>query len=123
MIPKNKTRLEGFEEKILHLYARMTTRDIQAVLKEMYHADVSHTVISSVTQSVIEEVKTWQSRPLESIYPIVYLDCIVVKVHQDQRVINKAIYLALGITLEGHKELLGFSGSLRTKGRSSGWEY
>lgn len=108
LVPKNKTRLEGFEEKILHLYARgMTTRDIQEVLKEMYHADVSHTVISQVTESVIEEVRLWQSRPLESIYPIVYLDCIVVKVHQDHRVIQKAVYLALGITLEGQKELLG----------------
>lgn len=108
LVPKYKTRLEGFEEKILHLYARgMTTRDIQSAIKDMYNADVSHTVISNVTESLIEEVKAWQNRPLESIYPIVYLDCIVVKVHQDGRVINKSIYLALGITLEGRKELLG----------------
>lgn len=108
IIRKNKTRLEGFEEKILHLYARgMTTRDIQAAIKDMYGAEVSHTVISNVTQSVIEEVKTWQNRPLESIYPIVYLDCIVVKVHQEGRVINKSIYLALGVTIEGYKDLLG----------------
>jgi putative transposase len=108
LIPKNKTRLEGFEEKIVHLYARgMTTRDIQSAIKDMYNADVSHTVISNVTESIIEEVKVWQNRPLESIYPIVYLDCIVVKVHQDGRVINKAIYLALGVTVEGRKDLLG----------------
>lgn len=108
LIPKHKTRLEGFEEKILHLYARgMTTRDIQSALKDMYNADVSHTVISNVTESIIEEVKAWQNRPLDSIYPIVYLDCIVVKVHQDGRVINKSIYLALGVTVEGRKDLLG----------------
>lgn len=108
LVPKHKTRLEGFEEKILHLYARgMTTRDIQSAIKDMYNADVSHTVISNVTESIIEEVKAWQNRPLESIYPIVYLDCIVVKVHQDGRVINKAIYLALGVTVEGRKDLLG----------------
>ena len=108
LVPKHKTRLEGFEEKILHLYARgMTTRDIQSAIKDMYNADVSHTVISNVTESIIEEVKAWQNRPLESIYPIVYLDCIVVKVHQDGRVTNKAIYLALGVTVEGRKDLLG----------------
>jgi transposase-like protein len=73
----------------------------------MYNVDVSHTVISNITESIIEEVKLWQNRPLESVYPIVYLDCIVVKVHQDGRVINKAIYLALGVTLEGRKDLLG----------------
>ena len=108
LVPKNKTRMDGFEEKIVHLYARgMTTRDIQAAIKDMYNADVSHTVISNVTESIIEEVKVWQNRPLESIYPIVYLDCIVVKVHQEGRVINKAVYLALGVTIEGHKDLLG----------------
>jgi transposase-like protein len=108
LIPKNKIRMDGFEEKIVYLYARgMTTRDIQSVIKDMYNADISHTVISNITESIVEEVKLWQNRPLESIYPIVYLDCIVVKVHQDGRVINKAIYLALGVTLEGRKDLLG----------------
>ncbi len=109
LIPKGKTRLEGFEDTILALYSRgMTTRDIQEAIKDLYHgADISHSVISNVTESVIEEVKAWQSRPLESTYPIVFLDCIVVKVHQDNRVINKAIYLALGVTEDGHKDLLG----------------
>jgi transposase-like protein len=73
----------------------------------MYDADISATLISKVTDSVIERVVEWQSRPLDAVYPIVYLDCIVVKVRQDKRVINKAIYLALGVNLEGHKELLG----------------
>ena len=109
IIPKGKTRLEGFEDSILALYARgMTTRDIQDAIKELYNgAEISHSVISNVTDAVLEEVNTWQSRPLEQTYPIVFLDAIVVKVHQDNRVINKAVYLALGITEEGHKDLLG----------------
>ncbi len=73
----------------------------------MYGADVSATLISKVTDAVIDEVVEWQSRPLDEIYPIIYLDCIVVKIRQDNKVINKAIYLALGVNMEGHKELLG----------------
>jgi transposase-like protein len=108
IVPKGKTRIEGFEDQILALYSRgMTTRDVQGVLKEMYSAEISHSVISNVTDAVIDEVTAWQNRPLEAVYPIVFLDCIVVKVHQDNRVINKAIYLALGINKEGHKDLLG----------------
>lgn len=96
------------DDKILSLYAKgMTTRDIVSLFKEMYDADVSPTLISKVTNAVIERVIEWQSRPLEPIYPIVYLDCIVVKIRQDKQVINKAIYLALGVNLEGYKELLG----------------
>ncbi|STX59307.1 transposase [Legionella israelensis] len=85
----------------------MTTREIVATFKEMYDADVSPTLISKVTDAVIERVIEWQSRPLEAVYPIVYLDCIVVKIRQDKQVINKSIYLALGVNLEGQKELLG----------------
>lgn len=108
LLPKNQTRFEGFDDKILSLYARgMTTRDIQAQLQELYNVDVSPTLISNVTESVLEEVKTWQSRSLDPIYPIVYLDAIVIKVRDNKQVINKAIYLALGVNLEGHKELLG----------------
>ena len=107
--PQGKTRLEGFESTTLALYARgMTTRDIQSTIKELYNgAEISHSVIANVTDAVIDEVTVWQSRPLEATYPIVFLDCIVVKVHQDKRVINKSIYLALGINTEGRKELLG----------------
>ena len=95
-------------DKILSLYAKgMTTREIQATFKEMYNADVSPTLISKVTEAVIDEVIEWQSRPLDAVYPIVYLDCIVVKIRQDKQVINKAVYLALGVNIEGHKELLG----------------
>lgn len=107
-VKKQQTRLTQFDDQILSLYAKgMTTREITAVFKEMYDADVSPTLVSKVTDAVKERVIEWQNRELESLYPIVYLDCIVVKVRQDNRVINKAIFLALGINLEGHKELLG----------------
>ena len=108
IIPKGQTRLPLFNDKILALYARgMSTRDIVATLQEIYDVEVSPTLISRVTDQVLEQVQEWQSRPLDPLYPIVFLDCIVVKIRQDKRVINKAIYLALGINLEGHKELLG----------------
>jgi putative transposase len=96
------------DDKILRLYAKgMTTREIVATFKEMYSADVSATLISNVTNAVIDRVTEWQSRPLDAIYPIVYLDCIVLKIRQDKQVINKAVYLALGVNMDGHKELLG----------------
>jgi len=96
------------DDKILFLYAQgMTTREIVETFKEMYDADVSASLISKVTDAVLEQVIEWQSRPLDAVYPIVYLDCIVVKIRQDKKVINKAVYLALGVNMEGHKELLG----------------
>ena len=108
LVRKGQTRLTEFDNQILSLYAKgMTTRDIVDCFKEMYDADVSATLISRVTESVLDKVHEWQSRPLDEVYPVVYLDCLVVKIRQDKRVINKAIYLALGINLEGHKELLG----------------
>jgi putative transposase len=108
LVKKRQSRLEGFEEKILALYARgMTTRDIAAQLQELYGVEVSPTFISNVTQEVMQEVRQWQNRPLEALYPILYVDCLVVKVRENQRVINKAVYLALGVTMEGQKELLG----------------
>lgn len=108
IIPKGQTRLPMFNDKILALYARgMSTRDIVAMLLELYGVEVSPTLISQVTAQVIEEVQQWQCRPLDEIYPIVYLDCIHIKIRQDKRVSNKAIYLALGINLDGQKELLG----------------
>lgn len=108
LIRKGQTRLTEFDDQIFSLYAKgMTTRDIVAAFKDMYGAEVSATLVSRVTESVLEKVLEWQSRPLDEVYPIVYLDCLVVKIRQDKRVINKAIYLALGINLEGHKELLG----------------
>jgi putative transposase len=107
LIPKHQTRWTGFDDKILSLYARgMTVREIQSHLEEMYGTEVSPTLISSVTDAVIEEAKAWQSRPLDSIYPIVYLDCIHVKV-RDGSVRVKAVYLAIGLNLAGEKEVLG----------------
>lgn len=108
IIPKGQSRFTGFDDKIIALYARgMTTRDIQAHLEEMYGVEVSPTLVSQVTQAVQEEVSLWQNRPLDELYPIVYLDAIRVKVRQDGRVINKAVYLAIGISLDGIKEVLG----------------
>lgn len=108
LVKKQQTRFTSMDDKILSLYAKgMTTRDIVATFKEVYGADVSASLISKVTDSVLERVVEWQSRPLDAVYPIVYLECIVVKIRQDKQVINKAVYLALGVNLEGHKELLG----------------
>lgn len=108
LIPKHQTRWTGFDDKILSLYARgMTVREIQGHLEEMYGTEVSPSLISSVTDAVMDEVKAWQSRPLDALYPIVYLDCIHVKVRDNGAVRVKAVYLALGIKLDGEKELLG----------------
>jgi transposase-like protein len=107
-VRKGQTRLTKFDDQILALYARgMTTRDIADVFKEMYGAEVSHSLISRVTATVLEEIHAWQNRPVDAVYPVLYLDGIVVKVHHEKRVINKTIYLALGINTDGHKELLG----------------
>jgi len=108
IIPKHQTRWNGFDDKILSLYARgMTVREIQAHLAEMYGTEVSPTLISSVTDAVIEDARAWQSRPLDTVYPIVYLDCIHIKVRDAGTVRTKAVYLALGLNLSGEKELLG----------------
>jgi len=101
-MPKGKSRPTGFDDKIIALYARgMTTRDAQAYLEGMYGVDVSPTLISQVTRAVQEEIPLWQNRPLDEVYPIVYLDATRVKVRQDGRVINKAVYLAIGVNRNG----------------------
>jgi len=108
MVKKRQRRFTSMDDKILSLYAKgMTTREIVETFQEMYGAEVSPTLVSRVTDAVIEQVIEWQARPLDEVYAIVYLDCLVVKIRQDKRVINKAIYLALGVNMEGHKELLG----------------
>ena len=108
IIPKGQSRFTGFDDKIIALYARgMTTRDIQAHLEEIYGVEISPTLVSQVTKAVTEDVEQWQNRPLDEIYPILYLDAIRIKVRQDGRVINKAVYLAIGVNLEGLKEVLG----------------
>lgn len=108
LIKKHQTRITSMDDQILALYSKeMTNREIVQFFKEMYDADVSASLISRVTESVIEQVIEWQNRPLDSLYPVVYFDCIVVKIREHSRVINKSVYLALGINLEGRKELLG----------------
>jgi len=108
IVPKGETRFAGFDDKILSMYARgMTTREIQGHLEEIYGVDVSPTLISNVTDAVLEEVRAWQSRPLDPLYPIVYLDALVIKMRDNGQVQNRAVYVAIGITMEGHKEVLG----------------
>ncbi|PNO63259.1 IS256 family transposase [Aeromonas caviae] len=107
-VRKGQSRLTQMDDQILALYARgLSTRDIVDAFKEMYDADISAGLVSKVTERVIEQVHEWQNRPLDPLYPIVYLDYIVLKIRANQRVINKSLYLALGINMEGHKELLG----------------
>lgn len=108
LVKKGEKQLNGFDDRILSLYARgMTTRDIQAHFMDAYGVEVSATFISQVTNAVLDEVKAWQSRPLDSVYPIVYLDALVVRSRASGAVQNKSVYLALGINQEGEKELLG----------------
>jgi putative transposase len=108
IVPKGETRFTGFDDKILSLYARgMTTRDIQGHLEEMYGVEVSPTLISNVTEAVMDEVRAWQSRPLDPLYPIVYLDALIVKMRDNGVVQSRAVYVALGVTREGRKEVLG----------------
>ena len=105
IIPKHQTRWMGFDDKIISLYARgMTVREIQQHLTERYGTEVSPTLISTVTDGVMDEVKQWQSRPLDTVYPVIYLDCIHTKIRDAGSVRAKAIYLAIGINMEGHKE-------------------
>lgn len=108
LVKKRQRRLDGFDDKVIALYARgLSTREIQAQLEELYGVDVSPTLISSVTDAVLDEVRAWQNRPLDPLYPIVYFDALVVKSREEGRVRNKAVYVALGINLQGEKEILG----------------
>lgn len=108
VISKYQTRWNGLDEKIIALYARgMTVRDIQSQLQEMYGVEISPGLISEVTDEVLEEVKIWQNRPLDNMYPVIFLDALVVKIRQEGRVENRAIYVALGLNEEGQKEVLG----------------
>ncbi len=108
LVRKRQVRLEGFDEKVLSLYARgMTTREMQGHLKEVYEVEVSPSLISKVTDAVLDEVQAWQNRPLEAVWPIVYFDALHLKIRTDGRAQTRAVYVALGINLEGNKELLG----------------
>jgi putative transposase len=108
IVGKGQTRFTGFDDKIISMYSRgMTTREIEGHLKEMYGIDVSPGLVSNVTEAVLEEVQAWQSRPLEEVYPILYMDALRVKVRDGGHIQNKAIHVAMGVNLEGHKEILG----------------
>jgi putative transposase len=108
VIKKGQTRFNGFDDKIISLYARgMSMREIQSHLAEMYNTEVSPELISSVTDKVIEDVTAWQNRPLDTVYPILYLDAMVVKVRENNQIINKSLYIAIGVNMDGHKEVLG----------------
>jgi len=108
IVPKGKTRLDGFNEKMLSLYARgMTVREIQQHIQEIYQVEVSPQLISNVTEAVMEDVTAWQNRPLDAIYPILYMDALQVKIRDGAHVVSKAVHLAIGVTLAGNKDVLG----------------
>lgn len=108
IIKKGQRRFNGFDQKIISMYARgMTVSDIQDHLQEIYGVEVSGDFISNVTDEIIDEVEIWQNRPLDKVYPIIFLDAIIVKSKQDNHIINKAVYLALAINMDGSKEILG----------------
>jgi len=109
LVPKHQRRLAGLDEKIIGLYASgMSDREISRQVEDLYGVELSASLISDVTNAVMDEVTTWQSRALERIYPIVYLDALVIKVRHDKRVINKSVHLAIGVREDGMKEALGF---------------
>ena len=108
IVPKGKTRLDGFNEKMLSLYARgMTVREIQQHIQEIYQVEVSPQLISNVTEAVMEDVTAWQNRPLDAIYPILYMDALQVKIRDGAHVVSKAVHLAIGVALAGNKDVLG----------------
>ena len=123
LIKKHQTRFDGLDDKIISLYARgMTTRQIQGHLEEIYGVEVSPTLISNLTDAAADEVRARQNRPLDAVYPVLYLDAQVAKVKAQGRVVNKSIYLALGVSLSGLKEVLGMWAG-EGEGRSSGWPW
>ncbi|MCC7256739.1 MAG: IS256 family transposase [Dokdonella sp.] len=108
LVKKRQTRLGDFEDKILALYARgMSTRDIESALVDLYGVTVSHDVIAQVTDAILDEVRAWQERPLEAIYPVVWLDGLVLKIRHGKQVTNRCAHVALGLNLRGEKEVLG----------------
>src|SRR5262245_6827646 len=108
LVRKGQRRFEGFDDKILALSSRgLSTRDIEAHLKEIYGVDVGRDLISRVTDAVVEDVREWQQRPLDDVYPVVFLDALVLKIREGGTVQRKACYLVLGITVDGDRDLLG----------------
>lgn len=108
LIPKHQRRLNGFNDIVISLVARgMSTRDVQAHIADAYQVEISPELVSKITDAVLPELRAWQSRPLDAVYPIVYLDAIVVKVRADSHVVNRPVYIALGVDLDGRKHVLG----------------
>lgn len=108
LIPKRERSFKGFDDKIISMYGLgMSTRDIQSHLQDMYKIEVSHELIASVTDAVLDEAKAWQHRALDKIYPILYLDAMVIKVRDGKQIINKSLYMAMGVNMDGHKDILG----------------
>ena len=108
LVPKRQTRIDGLDQKILSLYAKgMSVSDIKIQIEELYGAEISESLVSRVTDNILDEVRSWQNRPLETTYGIVYFDALVVKVRHEKRIVNKSVYVALGIDLTGRKDILG----------------
>jgi putative transposase len=108
LIPKRQRHFKGFDDKIISMYGLgMSSRDIQSHLQDMYQVEVSHELIANVTDAVLEEAKAWQHRPLDSVYPILYLDAMVIKVREGKQIINKSLHMAMGIDMNGNKDILG----------------
>ena len=118
LVPKHARRLEGFNANIVHLYARgLSTRDIRRELARMYGVEVSPALISKVTDGILDELNEWQHRPLDAVYPILYIDALVVKVRTGGTVVNRAAYLGVGVDVEGRKHVLGVWARRRRRGR------
>lgn len=108
LISKRQRSLRGFDEKVIAMYARgMSMSEIKGYMEDIYATEVSVELLSNIVDEVMSQVKEWQNRPLDSLYPILYLDAMVVKVRDNGQVINKSLYMALGVNIEGHKEILG----------------
>src|SRR4051794_27576274 len=120
IVRKRQRRFEGFDDKILALYSRgLSTRDIQAHLAEIYGVEVGHDLISRVTDAVMDDARAWQQRPLDDVYPVIFLDAFVLKIREGGSVQRRACYLALGLTVEGERDVLGLWFG-ETEGASSG---
>lgn len=110
LIPKYQRDISGIEEKVLSLYARgLSTRDIHDQLQDLYGIELSAEMVSKITDRILSEIKEWQSRPLNPIYPFVFMDCIHYKVREDGRILSRAVYIILGVTTEGYKDILSIT--------------
>lgn len=122
LIPKYQRDVSGIEEKVISLYARgMSTRDIHDQLQDLYGIEMSAEMVSKITDKILPELKEWQSRPLDPIYPFIFMDCIHYKVREDGRILSRAAYVVLGVTLDGHKDILSINvGQMKPPSSGSG---